>query len=223
LPEVRAAIDERLEAVESLGFTLAGHFSTGVRPARAATGYVSLWHNARHGDEARLFTAHAHSERPLPDGRVVESTRATTTFLFVTRYADGTKVVTANTCAQGNFARNPHATVLVYPEIGDPAALYRIHRKAVDELGSLSRIQPPRIDDPVAYLAKTSSEEWQRQVDRGEAVVDESDQVFRPTWKGAVLMALRLHWPWRQLRRGSLERRSRRFLRRFPELNEAIR
>lgn len=218
LPEARGVIEESLEGISTQGFTLRGHFRVSVRSTSAVTAYVTLWEHTRHGDEARLLTMRSHSERPLPDGRTLDSEKLSTTLVFMTRFADGTRVVTTNNRTGGNFRRNPSALGLVYPEIRDPARLYRIHRKAVDELGSLSQVQAPRIDDPAAYLAAAATEEWQRQVDGGEAFVRESDQTYRPTWKGAILMALRMQWPWWHLRRWSVRRRSKQLLRRFPEL-----
>jgi len=220
LPEARATIAENLDAITSLGFTFLGHFRADSVVTNAATAYVSLLVNTRNGDEARLLTNHVHSEKRLPNGLILDSTKISTFLVFTRRFVDGTKVATANCPSVSNFRRNRNASSLNYPGIGDPALLYRIHRRAVEELGSLSQVQSPRINDPGAYLAETVKEEWQRQLDGGEVFVNEADQTYRPTWKGAVLMALRLRWPWRHLRRWSLHRRSQGFLRRFPELLE---
>lgn len=220
LPEARATIMENLDAITSLGFTSHGHFRADSVVIGAATAYVSLLVNTRNGDEARLLTTHAYSEKQLPNGLILDSSKISTLTVFTRRFVDGTKVVTANSQSGGNFRRNRNASSLNYPDIGDPALLYRIHRRAAEELGSLSQVQSPRINDPGAHLAETAKEEWQRQLDGGEVFVNEADRTYRATWKGAVLMALRLQWPWRHLRRWSLHRRSQRFLRRFPELLE---
>ncbi|MDR3636677.1 MAG: hypothetical protein P4L84_22935 [Isosphaeraceae bacterium] len=220
LPEARTAIQDTAGPLSSLGFTLHGHRCTTSSTMATVTGYVSLWENKRLGEEARVITTRAHSERKLPDGRIVTSTKITTVFLIASRFADGTKVVTASSEAAANFRRDPSVIALNYPQIRDIERLHRIHRRAVEHLGSLARVEPPRILDPAAYLAQTTRAEWQRQVDGGEAYVDEADGTFRATWKGAILMALRLRWPWRQWRRWSLARRSQQFLDRFPELLE---
>jgi hypothetical protein len=67
--------------------------------------------------------------------------------------------------------------------------------------------------DPVAYLIEGRERILAHHVATGYYYLDEARDIYRPTWKGAVLMTWRLLWPIRPLYRAWRRRPTHAFLR----------
>ena len=134
---------------------------------------------------------------------------------FVRRYDDGVVVQTNNSAELGSFKRMPGEFTTKFWQIRDIRRLYRLHQRLSDRFRQ--RGQPTfRMDaefrgDAVQYIAKAVLEETFRdQV--GTGYLSEGPSGFRPTIKGAWIMAWQELWPVKALRRWREKRHAERLL-----------
>ena len=62
------------------------------------------------------------------------------------------------------------------------------------------------------YLRSSTKEEVESWVEQGYYFLDEKQQAYRPTWKGAVIMGLRAVIPWKWLRAYASRRKEKRLI-----------
>jgi hypothetical protein len=150
-------------------------------------------------------------------GKMRDETTLQTAYVeFVSRYRDGTVVQTNNTDQLSAFAPRPHITSIRLPMIRKPDRLYQLHQAAAkghhQSSGKVLRLEEEFRGDAVAYLTRTLVEELEGQIETGYMYLSAAENVFRPTWKGAVLMTWGLLWPYSAIRRARRDAKARRLL-----------
>jgi hypothetical protein len=134
--------------------------------------------------------------------------------MFQTRFADGTEAVTANNRVTAGFPRLPGITAAWLPEIRDPEELCEVHEQLRD---AVARGQP-RVgvgSDSAKFLRDGSRRIHANWVATGYYRLDDDRGVYRPTWKGAVLITWRLLWPIKPLFRAWRRHKTTRLLHRL--------
>jgi hypothetical protein len=154
--------------------------------------YVTLFENRQSNQYAKLFTA-------VVGLSVVRKTE--TTLAFFTDFTDGLTLVTANNKTRPITPRiRIHEGSSAFPSVHDPRRLYEIHQALVDRFGAYQDRERIEIKDPADFLRKSQLKEQAKYPESGYYYHDEEHQVYRPTWRGAILMAWKLLWPVKQIR-----------------------
>ncbi len=173
-----ADVTRLIADLRELGFVVRGHWLN--KGHSVATGHLTLLEHPQTLDAAQIVVARAGTSRKV-------------TLLFRTRFEDGTEVVTAKNQLTAGLPPLPEITALWLPEERDPRRLWRVHNQVRDRLGA-GKKRLPVGPDPVAYLTAARDRMHAHFVQTGYFYLDAAHGVYRPTWKGAVLMT------WRQLR-----------------------
>lgn len=184
-------------AVEALSFVVRGHCQ--LSGHSRATGQLSLLEHPRTLDVAKVVVSASGGRR-------------TVMLLFQSHFEDGTELATANNQITVGLPGLPGTTHLWLPEVHDPVQLYEAHALARDSLAR-SRKRLAIGPDPMAYLNDARQRILNHFVQTGYYYLDRAHGVYRPTWKGAMLMTVRLVWPIRPLYRAWRQRPTRRLLR----------
>jgi hypothetical protein len=183
--------------LRELGFVVRGHWRhTG---HSIASGQIMLLEHAQTLDVAKVLVVTAGTRRRL-------------TLVFQTRFEDGTEVVTANKQVTAGLPSVPGITPVWLPEVRDARRLGHVHNQVRDSLGAGKRRLPVG-QDATAYLTAGRDRTRAHLVEAGYYSFDEAHGAYRPTWKGAALMTLRLLWPIRPVYRAWRRRRTRKLLR----------
>ena len=204
-PQAFAAAYLRAEpSMQEIGFRIAGC----LRVMNAGPGgqtVIALFENAKDGLTAQLFTVIARA------GFV---RKTVTVLIFSTEFDDGTKLVTSNSrqpvimprvrIRQGSEA---------FPKFTRPRRLFEIHQASVARYGGGATRLEPSIEDPVEYLRQRWRTESATFAETGYFYYDEKHDVYRPTWRGAYLMAWKLLWPVKPILGLIRKRRAARLLR----------
>jgi hypothetical protein len=203
---VTSTIRAHVPALEALGFTTVGHFhrdSISVFPD--AEGFITLLIHRRSRHAARVGTMFL---------RNAKSARTVTIVGFTTEFTDGTLFATSNT--EGEVpSTGLRDGSMAFPEIPEPHRLFKIHDTAVNRLcddafrNDLSNVNPERYQRDSILRATT------RLVEVGFYYLDEEQQVYRPTWRGAIYSASRQRWPIKPIRTMLSQRRTSRLLRKL--------
>ena len=165
--------------LRDLGFVVRGHWR--LTGHSTATGQITLMEHPQALDLAKLLVTAAGTRRQFA-------------ILFQTRFEDGTEVTTANNQLSVGLPSLPETTVLWLPEVHNARQLYAVHSQVRDSLGGAKK----RLSvgqDPAAFLSEGRHRHCAHFVKTGYYYLDETRGVYRPTWKGAVLMTWRLLWP----------------------------
>jgi hypothetical protein len=132
-------------------------------------------------------------------------------FEFSSSFDNDLEVNTNNSTQSTVFYPLPERQNHSLPTIQDPAVLYAIHRNFTSGIAA-----PPR-PLPAGPVEREVQMEWgrvlRRQAEVGYFKYDESDQTFRPTAKGAILMSWKLIWPVGAIRRMQARHESERLAR----------
>jgi hypothetical protein len=172
-------VTRMIAALRDLGFVVRGYWHhTG---HSRATGQITLMEHPQTLDVAKVVLTAA-------------GTRQDVTLLFQTRFDDGTEVVTGNNRITVGLPSLPGTTYLWLSEVRDASQLYRVHDQVRDHLG-LGKKRLSVGPDPAAFLTAGRNRILAHHVETGYYYLDETHGVYRPTWKGAVLMTWRLLWP----------------------------
>jgi hypothetical protein len=134
---------------------------------------------------------------------------------FVSRFRDGTVVLTNNSPQPGAFGPRPTHTVGRFPAVKEADRLYRLHQALAER--HPSGVKVLRLDEEFAGDARTAVaaslvEEMEAQLTTGYLYLSPQDNVYRPTWKGAFLMTWKLMWPMKAIRRVLQEREAARLM-----------
>jgi hypothetical protein len=157
-----------------------------------ALGFSTLFRNDATSEVATLLTVFAFAG-------VIRN--KVSLLIFRTEFADGTEVVTSNSNSPSAFPPlGPPVYVFGFPQIRDPIRLHAIHQAVVDQFERGVPRRDPIGDDPDAYLLRVDRRQFDHQVACGYYYLDQTGRVQRPTWKGAILMTLKLVWPVKPLR-----------------------
>jgi hypothetical protein len=172
------------EQLNADGFRLMGYFLLGdqVHGVKATLGYLE---HPTSGESALASALYAQVEQGV--------WRLKMAYLeFTAEFVDGTAVSTHNSTTLGAFGTIPGRTVAQFPRERDPRQLYRLHQAMVRRFGSAAARCVRGEQTVVEYLQDQTERQVERQIPTGYYVRDERAGVYRPTWKGAVLMAWKL-------------------------------
>ena len=193
-PSTPAAIGTVFESTRA---ALAGHGFTEIARLRQAPsasgllGYVQLLEHPRTFDVcSRLLVA-----RPGSGGAAADQCA------FLTERAAGPAVATSNMRTAAPWPDNPAFDRAVFADVRDPAALLRLHRARLAAGSSESVRRTTVASSPAAYQSRIEQVARDHMVRCGYWRFDDAAQVYRPTWKGAILMCWRLLPPARQILR----------------------
>jgi len=134
---------------------------------------------------------------------------------FVHRFDDGVVVQTNNSAELSAFKRMPGEYTTKFWQIRDIRRLYSLHQQLIERFRQrgqpVNRLDAEYGGDAVRYVAKAVLEETFRdQVGTGYLAEDASG--FRPSLKGAWIMAWQELWPIKGIRRWRERRRAERLL-----------
>ncbi|HJT79018.1 MAG TPA: hypothetical protein VJ739_17615 [Gemmataceae bacterium] len=185
-----------LDVLAELDFVFLGHWQHAGNPS--ATAYVTVMEGPQTRDVAKVL-------------EVTTATRRQVTLVFQTRFEDGTEVATTNSRLTTGLRSPPGITAVWLPQVRDVWQLYRVHSQVRDGLGA-GKERLPVGPDPVAFLKAGSDRMFRHWLASGYYYLDEARGVYRPTWKGAVLMTWRLLRPVRPLYNAWRGRQTRKLL-----------
>ena len=201
---VKSSIQETAPLVQALGFRALGHFRA-PRPVVNSTTFVTLFENRAARQTANLFTG-------IIENR--DRRRVVYFLAFTTAFSDGTLLVTANNVEPRTL---PPLRIregsMAFPRIRDPRRLYEIHSACVARFAGDAIALEPATRDPAEFLRESFRKETTKFVETGYYYLDEIDQVYRLTWKGAILIVWKTRWPVKQIRALSRRYRGARLLR----------
>jgi hypothetical protein len=126
-----------------------------------------------------------------------------------TKFADGRSVSVNNNRRAGAFTPAHSRIVVPFPDVRDPARLYRIKRAYLERhYPGVERVPFEHQGDPGRFLSEAMVRDLEEQVAAGTWRKDEGAQVYRPTFLGAWAMTWRLLPPFRAIRTARLRRRA---------------
>ncbi len=122
---------------------------------------------------------------------------------FVTRYRDGRVIQTNNAQPLNAFPIPPECTNSYFPSVRDPVELWRLHQALCRRHGGgqkLLKLDEQFGGDGLRYMAEAVVEELEAAVKAGYMQLDAAGGVYKPTFKGAVLMTYGEIWPYKGIR-----------------------
>lgn len=140
---------------------------------------------------------------------------------FIRRFHDENVrlLQTNNNGRPGIFGDPADERMFRFPMIQDVRQLYALHGQLADRetygLRPYMRLDEEFSGDPIEYLQAVFYECFQRQADRGWLYLDESNQQWRTTLRGAVCMTWKELYPFKQIRTARLYALARRQLSEF--------
>ena len=165
-------------------------------PVPNAIGFATVFKNERTSEVATIVNSFVSSESFASSGI------KTSLLVFLTEFADGTKVTTNNNNFPSYFPPpRPPVHAFAFPQVRDPGRLYEVHQAVVGQFDEGSLRHDPIGDDPDAYLKRSQQREYARFLACGYQYLDEAKGVQRLTWKGAFMATLKMIWPVRQIRK----------------------
>jgi hypothetical protein len=122
---------------------------------------------------------------------------------FATRYGDESAYVTSNCDVLLVFPPRPHVHSNQITQVEHAGRLYAVHELITREASRTRKKTLPLFDqfngDAEAYQRWSIIAELKDATEAGYLYLAESQQAYRPTLLGAVLMTWKLLWPWKQL------------------------
>lgn len=137
----------------------------------------------------------------------------TTRYLeFRTVFRNGSEIDTNNRRQLTGLPAIRRKRVFTFRQITNPRQLLKLHRGLVSRFGGYEEpVLPPRGGEAAA-VRDAVIRDTQRMAGMGYLALDEMENAYRPTWKGAILMTWRIIWPISALRRMLLRRRGNRLI-----------
>jgi len=184
-PEHGRFFDKTLPVLQAAGFVQNGRF-TSSDPRQPIRGTVTLLQHQRTTDLAHLLV-------------VTQKDRSAEMVGFSRSRTDGSKISTLWSTLQSPFPPNPRDDVLRISGSIDTMDLWRVHqaRVAADPAAKPNDL----VTDALAYQTNLEREGIRRHIASGMWQQDEHPGFLRPTVTGAILMCLRMLFPWKQLAR----------------------
>lgn len=166
-----------------------------------ATPILALLINRQTGDKALVSVIYTFANG---------QTKIATKYVeFTTRFEDDSSVGTLNTRSLPAYYKPPYRRSFRFPDVQDLHHLYALHQALRQKFTpNLKPVLPPEGHE-VAWLAASMHEEQALQVQAGRMRLDAAAGAYRPTLKGAYLMAWGLMWPIKPFRQWQLQQRSR--------------
>jgi hypothetical protein len=186
--ELRTFLADTERALQVLGF--GAPLRVRERPNATVVGYSSL---LEHTEQTTLATVSAVSAVHAAPGRTAVAV------FFRSECADGQVVLSTNSRLPRRFPRRRGHRSISFPSVVDPAALYQIHRVRTAECTQRAPLRPvTRAPDPIAYQVGETTDGYASWVAIGY-YRRVSNELLRPTLRGAVCMVWRAKFPWAQL------------------------
>ncbi len=170
--------------------------------ARHVTSYVTVLLNPRSRDAAMVATIYTSQ---APAARRVGYAE------FTAKLGDGRRLVTNNSVTPTVYPGVPNKLVTQLPQVSDPVRLHRVHELLASRARGAKEALPSD-GDVAGRVSEAMTRTMQEQVETGYMYFDAAANVYRPTWKGAMLMSWKLLPPLRQIRYARLKRRAERLL-----------
>jgi hypothetical protein len=121
-----------------------------------------------------------------------------------TRFRDGTVLRTNNAGLVGSFPKRPGFFPQSFPMIKDAGRLYRLHQARLErhDAGSdkILRLDEEFHGNAAAYQARIGLDELEDATNAGFLQLSADGKLYRPTWKGALLMTWGQCWPIKWIR-----------------------
>jgi hypothetical protein len=204
--EVWTNIREAIASLSPCGFKAVGHFRK-IDLVPGAMSYVTFLESADHFTVANLITVFVTNRKGV---------HANATLGFRSESPDGTEFVTGNNTILGGTPRRKNRVSLWMPEIQNPGELYEFHQRLVNAFCPVPK-EFSLDGNPGQHMNKYSSAEIAYWVDKGYFKLDATGEVYRLTWKGAVLVAWKHLWPIKPLRRAWRKHQTHKLLRKLEE------
>lgn len=126
---------------------------------------------------------------------------------------DGTEISTNNFQYASAFKDNPQRKLFRFPEVRNPRSLYQLHRKLRQRCAPNAQGVLPSEGRDLFHLSNSMTREMRKQVEFGYYYLDETNEVYRPTWKGAFIMTWKLAWPVGAIRKAWMKRKAQTIIR----------
>jgi hypothetical protein len=124
---------------------------------------------------------------------------------FVTDLSNGVCINSNNIAQPHIFKADPKNIVFKFPGLMDSRQLYQAHRGLVARHAPEEQCVLPSEGIEVPYLCSAIVKTLDKQVEYGYYYQDSKTGDYRPTWKGASLMTLRVAWPMRDIKLAALK------------------
>lgn len=201
------------ELSELLRRTAARLESDGFRPV------AQLFHSSDVTNSAMrlvLLGDPARGEYPLAAAAASTNPKVRLAFTYAecyARLADQRTLSVQNSPQIDVFGAHPRRLVYRFPQVRDPVRLVRAYRGLLERRYAgvpRDHVDPGR--DPGGFLAAAMRRELDYQVEAGRLWLDESERVYRPTWRGAFAMTWAVLPPMSWIREWRARRRAARLL-----------
>jgi len=203
--------EKRKKEMEDLGFTFAGYQVWENDPNRI---FFSLLVHLENGDAAMV--AHAVTDTDTVTDMENENTGAKTSDIryveFSTEFEDGTELNTSNNPEFAFPFQLPEKRMFPFPEIEETKEIYHIHRIFRKHFQSSGASILPETGREFESVRESILKDFSRHVESEYFYQEEGTGLFRPTWKGAVLMTWKMAWPVNRIRKAAIKRNARDFL-----------
>ncbi len=184
-----------------LGFRLRGHFRR-LDSMPGANLFVTLWTHPKNNDIAQwsAFFTKRQKDQFL---------------MFLSTMSDGTEIVTTNRTSASVLPMAKKRVRLYLPNIHDLGQLYEIHGRVLELMGI--RTNETLGDDPAVFLNSFALKDLKLCLERGYYYLDPATEVYRPTWKGSIMMTWKELWPAKPLRQAWRRYQTNKLLRKLEE------
>ncbi len=219
----RSCIRTLVPELRDLGFSVVAHLRM-QSPGSSSQNWLTLFASVPRRQTARLVTIHFPKKvltqtmtslafrTDFSDGtRMITTNMGTRSSpaLSLSSPCDGTRMITTN---MGTPPYIPQVGIYIpqvgirhgsidLPQIRHAAPLHHVHEAAILRFAGDGLRTLPNLIDPPSYLrASFQQDEYENWVATGYIYLDEQQGLYRPTWKGVVLMGLKFSLPIRFLR-----------------------
>jgi hypothetical protein len=118
-----------------------------------------------------------------------------------------------------NLSLHPHFKMRIglwLPDVRNPGDLYEIHQRCAEKF-SASAKRYALNGNPAEYINQRTNAEVAHWVKEGYYKLDSAAQVYRLTWKGAVLIGFKYLWPIRPIQQAWQRYQTKKLLRKLEE------
>jgi len=173
-PNVRAFIDNAKVEFEALGFQFVGYMAlTDYMPQM--TGYFGLFTHKMHKTSG-MAAVLRHAA-----GKTVRYCE------FANKYTNGREIDVNNSPMMGAYI-NPDKSTYRYPKINSIKQLYEINNWVIRHDGKAANLEGLVKGRELEMICAAFNDEIRLQTKYGYFFLDESNDKFRLTWKGAFIM-----------------------------------
>jgi hypothetical protein len=108
---------------------------------------------------------------------------------FISQFRDGSEILTTNYPGAATLPYPREQRRMAFPQIQDPRELYRIHAARVDGFAPVAEQNTSLNGDLAAWAENRRLRDLRYASERGYLIAAEDEKVYRPSWKGAMLIA----------------------------------